>query len=148
MPDKEKYTKFERARIIGARALQISANAPILLKFEKEELEKMNYDPIKISELEFNAGILPITVNRPMPKKTDRKEPDMPELVKEVDEEKEKKKVKEVVVAPVVGEEKKAGEKTADTSEAEDEMTEEYEKLEGEAEVEEEPAEAVGGEGE
>ena len=38
MEDQNHYTKFERARIIGARALQISANAPILLKIDKDTL--------------------------------------------------------------------------------------------------------------
>jgi len=66
---KENYTKYEIARILGARALQISANAPILLKLSKEQLEEMRYDPIKIAEAEFEAGILPISVRRPLPKK-------------------------------------------------------------------------------
>ncbi|HDI03007.1 MAG TPA: DNA-directed RNA polymerase subunit K [Candidatus Pacearchaeota archaeon] len=70
--EKETYTKYEKARIIGARALQISANAPILLKLSKEELEKIGYDPIKIAELEFKEGVLPITVKRPMPKKIEQ----------------------------------------------------------------------------
>jgi len=68
-PVKENYTKYEVARILGARALQISANAPVLLKLSKEELEEMHYDPIKIAEKEFEEGILPITVKRPLPKK-------------------------------------------------------------------------------
>jgi len=66
---RDNYTKYEVARILGARALQISANAPILLKLSKEQLEVMHYDPIKIAEHEFDAGVLPITVKRPMPKK-------------------------------------------------------------------------------
>jgi DNA-directed RNA polymerase subunit K len=66
---KDNYTKYEIARILGARALQISANAPILLKLSKEQLEEMRYDPIKIAESEFEAGILPISIRRPLPKK-------------------------------------------------------------------------------
>ena len=42
MTEKFQYTKFERARIIGARALQISANAPIILKLDKDALESIN----------------------------------------------------------------------------------------------------------
>lgn len=61
------YTKYETARIIAARALQLSMNAPILLKLTKEELEKINYDVIKIAEMEFKSGILPITIKRPSP---------------------------------------------------------------------------------
>jgi DNA-directed RNA polymerase subunit K len=54
-----KYTRFEKARIIGARALQISMGAPTLL-----ELEKGVVDPIRIAEAEFEAGVIPITVRR------------------------------------------------------------------------------------
>tara|TARA_Y100000310_G_scaffold340931_1_gene438397 strand:+ start:1736 stop:2113 length:378 start_codon:yes stop_codon:yes gene_type:complete len=60
-------TKYERARIIGARALQIAMNAPLLIKISKEELEEVNYDALKIAEIELDSGILPISVNRPMP---------------------------------------------------------------------------------
>ena len=65
----EKFTKYEIARILGARALQVAMNAPILLKISKDELETINYDPLKIAEIEFYASILPITVKRPMPKR-------------------------------------------------------------------------------
>jgi DNA-directed RNA polymerase subunit K len=65
----EKFTKYEIARILGARALQLAMNAPLLLKLSKEDLEKINFDPLKIAELEFYAGVLPITVKRPLPSK-------------------------------------------------------------------------------
>ena len=61
------YTKYEKARIIGARALQIAMGAPLLLKLGDEELKKLNYNPIEISKMEFNEGILPITIKRPLP---------------------------------------------------------------------------------
>ncbi len=71
MPEqKEEFTRYEITRILGARALQIAMDAPILLKISDEELEKMGYDPLKIAELEFKSGILPITVKRPLPEKT------------------------------------------------------------------------------
>lgn len=54
----EKFTRFERARIIGARALQISMGAPILLK--PEELPAV--DPVLVAEMEYAKGIIPITV--------------------------------------------------------------------------------------
>ena len=57
-----KYTKYEKARLIGARALQIAMGAPLLLKLSEEELENIRYDPIKISKLEFEKGILPISI--------------------------------------------------------------------------------------
>lgn len=63
------FTKYERARILGARALQIAMNAPLLMKIKKEDLEKINFDALKIAEIELNSGVLPISVHRPMPKK-------------------------------------------------------------------------------
>ena len=62
------YTKYERARIIGARALQIGMGAPFLLKLGKEDLEKIKYNPIDIAKMEFSQGLIPITVKRELPK--------------------------------------------------------------------------------
>lgn len=59
---KERLTRFEVARIIGARALQISLGAPLLVKTEKEESE-----PIDIAEKEFKEIKIPMTIKRPMP---------------------------------------------------------------------------------
>jgi DNA-directed RNA polymerase subunit K/omega len=70
----EKFTKYERARIIGSRALQISMGAPFMIKLTKEELEKINYDPIEIAKREFDAGLVPMTVVRPLPKKIEDEE--------------------------------------------------------------------------
>lgn len=67
------FTKYERARILGARALQISMDAPILLKISKEELFKINFDPLRIAEMEFGSEILPISIKRPMPIKGSEK---------------------------------------------------------------------------
>ncbi len=64
-----KYTKYEKARIIGARALQIAMGAPMLLKLGKDELTGINYSPVEIAKTEFNKGILPITIKRPLPRK-------------------------------------------------------------------------------
>jgi len=50
------YTRFEKARIIGARALQISLNAPVLIEVPPDIL-----DPLVIAEMEFEAGVIPIT---------------------------------------------------------------------------------------
>src|SRR4030067_752185 len=68
-----KFTKYEMARILGARALQISMNAPLLIKIEKEDLEKINYDALKIAEVELNSDILPISIKRPFPIKREEK---------------------------------------------------------------------------
>ena len=59
----------EKARILGARALQIAMNAPILIKIEKDNLEKIKYDALKIAEIELNSEILPISIKRPFPQK-------------------------------------------------------------------------------
>jgi len=65
----QQFTKYEIARIIGARALQISMDAPLLLKVDKEKLSEIKYDALKIAELEFNEGVLPISISRPTPRK-------------------------------------------------------------------------------
>jgi DNA-directed RNA polymerase subunit K len=54
-----KYTRFERARIIGARALQISMGAPVLVDVSEDMI-----DPIEIAILEFNMSVIPMTVKR------------------------------------------------------------------------------------
>jgi len=65
----QEFTKYEKARILGARALQISMNAPLLVKIKKEDLEKINFDSLKIAEVELESGILPISIQKPFPKK-------------------------------------------------------------------------------
>ena len=60
---KDRLTRFEVARIIGARALQIALGAPVLVKLPKG----MKFDPVEIAKLEFKKGIVPITVRRPLP---------------------------------------------------------------------------------
>ena len=52
-----KYTRYERARIIGARALQISMGAPLLIKTPK-------IDPLEIAIEEFTLNLIPLTVKR------------------------------------------------------------------------------------
>ncbi len=69
MANKQEFSKYERARIIGARGLQISMDAPILINIDEKKLDAINYDPLKIAESELDSGILPISVNRPMPEK-------------------------------------------------------------------------------
>ena len=66
----QEFTKYERARIIGARALQIAMGAPILLKLKKEDYEKLKFNPINIAKKEFENGVIPMTVKRPMPVKS------------------------------------------------------------------------------
>jgi len=64
-----KLTKYERARLVGARALQIAMGAPLLLKFKKEELASLKHRPVGIAKQELDKGVLPLTIKRPMPKK-------------------------------------------------------------------------------
>lgn len=61
MANIEDLNRFERARIIGARSFQISMGAPPLIKMS-EESERWN--PITIARLEFEKGVIPITVVR------------------------------------------------------------------------------------
>lgn len=98
----KKFTKYEIARVIGARALQITMDAPLLIKISEDELKKIHFDALKIAEMEFERGALPITINRPLPLR--RKEKHL--VVKEEavsDEElseKEKEVEKEIIENP------------------------------------------------
>jgi DNA-directed RNA polymerase subunit K len=55
----EEYNKFEKARLIGARALQLALGAPPLIKVNKKEDRY-----IDIAKKELEKGVLPITVRR------------------------------------------------------------------------------------
>ncbi len=55
-------TKYEKARIIGARALQISMGAPILIDMKDAPTGRFAF-----AEAELRAGILPMTVRRTLP---------------------------------------------------------------------------------
>ncbi len=59
-----KYTKYEKARMIGARATQIAMGAPFLIKLDEEELKQIRYSPLEIARREFEEGIIPMTVRR------------------------------------------------------------------------------------
>ncbi|MCX6815998.1 MAG: DNA-directed RNA polymerase subunit K [Candidatus Aenigmarchaeota archaeon] len=58
----DELTRFEKTRIISARALQISMGAPILIKTNLNS-------PKDIAALEFEKNVLPITVKREIPKR-------------------------------------------------------------------------------
>jgi len=62
----DKYTRFERARMIGARALQISMGAPPTVNSE-------NKNPIRIAEDEYNQCKSPLDVRRRLPNKMTEK---------------------------------------------------------------------------
>ena len=54
----DELTRFEKTRIISARALQLSMGAPVLIKTEKNS-------PREIAKQEFEKDVLPITIKRP-----------------------------------------------------------------------------------
>ncbi|MEM4250808.1 MAG: DNA-directed RNA polymerase subunit K [Candidatus Bathyarchaeia archaeon] len=65
-----KLTRFEKARIVGARALQISMGAPVLL-----DIDTAARSPIAIALLELEAGVLPISIRRSLPDGTSQNIP-------------------------------------------------------------------------
>lgn len=124
MPDeklKDEFSKYEVARILGARALQIAMNAPLLIKLSKEDLEKIKYDALKIAEIEFESNVLPISVKRPFPQ---RKEEELRRIKERISEEKiegikseeEKEIAKEGEIMGLVNPEEEREEETEEKS--------------------------------
>lgn len=54
-------TKYERARVLGTRALQISMNAPVTVEIQGET------DPLKIAMKELIARKIPMIIRRYLP---------------------------------------------------------------------------------
>ncbi|GMH17246.1 hypothetical protein Nepgr_019087 [Nepenthes gracilis] len=54
-------TKYERARILGTRALQISMNAPVMVELQGET------DPLEIAMKELRERKIPFTIRRYLP---------------------------------------------------------------------------------
>lgn len=54
-------TKYERARVLGTRALQISMNAPVMVDLDGET------DPLRIAEKELREKKIPIIIRRYLP---------------------------------------------------------------------------------
>eukprot|EP00403_Amphidinium_massartii_P008054 CAMPEP_0178421064 /NCGR_PEP_ID=MMETSP0689_2-20121128/26457_1 /TAXON_ID=160604 /ORGANISM="Amphidinium massartii, Strain CS-259" /LENGTH=118 /DNA_ID=CAMNT_0020042569 /DNA_START=9 /DNA_END=365 /DNA_ORIENTATION=+ len=54
-------TKFEKARVLGARALQISMNAPVMVELDGET------DPLLIAEKELIEKAIPFVIRRYLP---------------------------------------------------------------------------------
>ena len=54
-------TKYERARVLGTRALQISMNAPVMVDLDGET------DPLKIAMKELRERKIPIIIRRFLP---------------------------------------------------------------------------------
>ena len=60
----EELNKYEKARILGARALQLSMGAPFLVKVSDEDLQSMRFNPLEIAKRELVAGVIPISIRR------------------------------------------------------------------------------------
>lgn len=52
----KELTKYEFARVIGARALQLSLGAPPVIKFEDVS------DPILVANKEFEEEVIPLSI--------------------------------------------------------------------------------------
>ena len=57
---RDRLTRFEVARLLGARTLQISLGAPVLVKSEET-------DASKIGKQEFKENVIPMTIKRKLP---------------------------------------------------------------------------------
>mmetsp|Transcript_422 Transcript_422/g.729 ORF Transcript_422/g.729 Transcript_422/m.729 type:complete len:134 (-) Transcript_422:25-426(-) len=55
-------TKYERARVLGTRAMQISRNAPVFIELEPHET-----DPLLIAEKELREKKIPFIIRRYLP---------------------------------------------------------------------------------
>ena len=65
-----KLTRFERARVVGARALQIALGAPVLI-----DVDPGSMSPIDIATQELEAVALPISIRRTLPDGTSQNIP-------------------------------------------------------------------------
>ena len=59
---KDQLTRFEVARLLGARSLQIALGAPFFVKTDIS-------NPITIAKMEFKEKLIPITIKRELPDK-------------------------------------------------------------------------------
>ncbi len=66
----KKLTRFEKTRIVGARAMQIAMGAPVLI-----DVPPSVKSPIEIALLELKEGILPISIRRQLPDGTSQNIP-------------------------------------------------------------------------
>jgi len=141
---KDRFTKYETARILGARSLQLAMDAPVLLKMSKDEEDRLNFDTLKIAERELESGVLPITVRRPLPKRSEKtvkklSEEEIKEKLEKEEKEREKQAAKEEAEKEEI---KKKEEKDIkeegeimEMAKPEDEIEAEEAKVEGEEEI-------------
>ncbi len=63
MAENDGMTRFEKARLIGARALQIARGAPIYVETSLK-------DPIEIAQQEFEKGLIPLEIKKSLAKES------------------------------------------------------------------------------
>lgn len=68
MSGKNIITKFERAKVLSTRAIQISSGAPPLVQVLEYEI-----DALDIAERELEQGKMPITILRLLPDGTEKR---------------------------------------------------------------------------
>ena len=56
--EERRYTRYEKTRIISARALQIAQGSPVLIKASKDS------SPIELAKLEWDKGLIPIDIKK------------------------------------------------------------------------------------
>ena len=56
-PNLREHSRFEKARVIGARALQISMGAPVDIKVPEDII-----DPVIIAQMEYEQDVIPIDI--------------------------------------------------------------------------------------
>jgi DNA-directed RNA polymerase I, II, and III subunit RPABC2 len=54
-------SKYEKTRILGLRALQISKGSPIMVDYKNET------DPLRIAQIELREGKIPMIIRRVLP---------------------------------------------------------------------------------
>lgn len=64
--DSDKLTRFEKARVLGARALQVSLGAPVLVKTKE-------INPVEIAREELSKSAIKILVIRKYPDGTEER---------------------------------------------------------------------------
>ena len=131
---KDKFTRYEIARILGARSLQLAMDAPVLLKLSKEEWDQLNYDSLRIAEKEFDSEVLPITVRRPLPKRSEKS-------IKKLNEDEIKEKIEKSAEMKKIEAKKEGGDKEEADEKEVQEDGEIMEMAKPEDEVEEEEVE-------
>ena len=67
MPKPEVFiTKYEQARLVGSRALQLAMGAPPLVDIDKlkKQFPSKYFSPVDLAKLEFEDGVIPMQVMR------------------------------------------------------------------------------------